>query len=304
MRRTPLPAELEQRAFTVSEAKQLGVGQSRLYDDHLSRPTHGVRTTSEPSTVSELAEATATGLPDDVVFSRRTAAEIHRLRLPERPTTDDDLDVMRETNRARIRRRGCTHHKGLELRETTEVDGIRVTDLVDTWCDLAAEMSIEDLVVMGDSIANRLGSVDQLHESLARRRIRDADRLRRAARWVRLGSASHMESRVRLAIVWAGLPEPELNVTLDDEIGGWIGDGDMVWRKKRVVVEYQGKDHFTPERGPADIDRRDNAAASGWTYIEIVAATHYKKAKRHKFLVTLAEALGCAVDVDASWQQR
>ncbi|UFU07621.1 hypothetical protein [Ruania halotolerans] len=304
MRRQPLPPVLAGRAFRVREARGLGMGQSRLYDTTMSRPTHGVRAAEAPATVPDLARATAVGLPDDVTFSGLTAATIHRLRLPRSPSVDDNLEVMRDTTKARIRRAGCVHHKGLEHRRVTVVNGLRVTDLVDTWCDLAARMSIEDLVVVGDSVANRFGSVEPLLEGLRRPRIRYADRLHRAARWIRVGSRSHMESRVRLAIVWSGLPEPELNVALDDDVGGWIGDGDLVWKSKRVVVEYQGKEHFTPSRGPMDIARREWAEANRWTYIEIVADDYYKPARRFDFLAKLARSLDQPVDADASWRQR
>ncbi|UFU02162.1 hypothetical protein LQF12_11660 [Ruania suaedae] len=304
MQRAPLPPDLAARPFLVREARRRGVGQSRLYDSGLYRPTHGVRTVREPASVVELARATAHALPDDAAFSGVTAAEIHQLRLPVRPELTDDLEVMRETDRARVRRRGCAHQKGLELREVVVVAGVRVTGLVDTWCDLASRMSIIDLVVLGDSIANRLGSLDPLLERVSRRRAREIGRVRRAARWVRVGSRSHMESRVRLAVAWARLPDPELNVALDDVIGGWIGEGDLVWQDRRVVVEYQGKDHFTPDRGPADITRRAAAEANGWTYIEIVAADYYNSARRHQFLTRLGHALGCRVDTDDSYRER
>lgn len=304
MRRMPLPVDFAGRPFRVRDARSQGIGEARLYNAGLARPTHGVRIEKPARSVTELAQATAVALPPDAAFSGVTAAAIHRLRLPNDPSVDDDLEVMRDSSRARIRRRGCMHRKGLQYRRTARVDGLHVTDPVDTWYDLAPGMTIEDLVVIGDSVAERLDDVQALHDRLEARRVTDIKKLRRALRWVRLGSRSHMESRGRLAIVWSGLPEPELNVDLKDVIGGWIGCGDMVWESRRVVVEYQGQDHFTPRQGPKDIARRSLALENGWTYLEMVAGDFYSPARRHGFLTRLAECLGRPVDTQASWRPR
>ena len=41
-------------------------------------------------------------------------------------------------------------------------------------------------------------------------------------------------------VMRAGLPEPLLNEDVVSHSGLWLGCGDLVWLKQRVVGEYQG----------------------------------------------------------------
>jgi hypothetical protein len=49
-----------------------------------------------------------------------------------------------------------------------------------------------------------------------------------------------METRSRLMFVDAGFPAPRVNDIVRHRHGGWLLEGDLVWRDKRVVGEYQG----------------------------------------------------------------
>ncbi len=82
-----------------------------------------------------------------------------------------------------------------------------------------------------------------------------------------------MESRVRLGLLRARLPEPELNVAVTDADGQWLAEGDFVWRWARVVAEYDGVHHADPEHCRRDARRRRSIEAGGWTYVQLTAAT-------------------------------
>ena len=86
--------------------------------------------------LDQRAAAFALALPDDVAFSHTTAARLWRIPLPRALEDDDDLHVMRETRRPRIERVGCVSHRGSERRRIVLLDGLRITSLADTWCDL------------------------------------------------------------------------------------------------------------------------------------------------------------------------
>lgn len=96
-------------------------------------------------------------------------------------------------------------------------------------------------------------------------------RAREAITLIRPRSWSPMETVARLAIVRAGLPEPELNGEVKDAAGTWIATVDMVWREQRVIVEYDGAHHDGPEQRRRDITRRRQLRSEGWTVIEIAA---------------------------------
>lgn len=112
-------------------------------------------------------------------------------------------------------RRGVIAHRGLGAREVVTVRGVPVTGLAQTWLDLAPFVALDDLVVTGDAVARRLAGTDPLHALLARS-TKGVRRARSALAWVRTGSASPMETRARVLVGRAGLPEPELNVEIHD----------------------------------------------------------------------------------------
>jgi hypothetical protein len=146
-----LPPELTGVPFGVADARDSGMPRWRLRDRALHVPTRSVRSVGVPSTPVERAAAFRVALPDDAVFSHVTACQLWRVSLPRQLEAQRDLDVMRATSRAQVRRSGCIGHRGLELRETATASGLRVTGLADTWVDLgevaARGLTLDDLVV-------------------------------------------------------------------------------------------------------------------------------------------------------------
>ena len=174
-----------------------------------------VPSASAASLVSHV-RAFALALPDDVAFSHVTAARLLELPTPHPWHPTEQLHVMRRSDRPPIERRGTVPHRGLERRSTVLVDGLLLTDPVDTWCDLASLLPLDDLVAAGDALlAERHGlRPKDLARAVADRRGRGVRPLRQALALVRVGSASPWESKARVAFSLWGLPEPELNVDL------------------------------------------------------------------------------------------
>jgi hypothetical protein len=92
--------------------------------------------------------------------------------------------------------------------------------------------------------------------------------------------------------VHAGFPEPEVNVTVHDDHGGWLGEGDLVWRERRVVVEYQGEYHADRAQRSKDSDRVASFAAAAWTVHEMWAEDCRAGMRQVKFLRRVATSLG------------
>ena len=81
---------------------------------------------------------------------------------------------------------------------------------------------------------------------------------RRAACLVRDGVDSPMETRLRLLLVLAGLPEPTVNVIVRGREGEWLRRFDLCYTVLRLVVEYDGRQHAEDTRQwVTDIDRRE-----------------------------------------------
>jgi hypothetical protein len=73
---------------------------------------------------------------------------------------------------------------------------------------------------------------------------------------MRDGVDSPMETRLRLLIVFAGMPEPTVNVIVRGEDGSWRMRFDLCCLDQRLIVEYDGRKH-------ADSTEQWNATSTG-----------------------------------------
>ncbi|MFB2597247.1 endonuclease domain-containing protein [Herbiconiux sp. P17] len=94
---------------------------------------------------------------------------------------------------------------------------------------------------------------------------------------MREGAESRPESHLRLLLVGAGLPEPELNQEIFDSAGRWVARVDMVYRSERVIVEYDGDHHRTdPVQYEKDLRRVETLRDNGWTVIHVRKSGLYR----------------------------
>ena len=84
-----------------------------------------------------------------------------------------------------------------------------------------------------------------------------------------MGSDSPQESLLRLAIVRAGLPEPELNVPIIDDAGARHHEPDLSYREYRIGIEYEGELHGDEGQIVRDIARSEKYTALGWTEVRV-----------------------------------
>lgn len=81
------------------------------------------------------------------------------------------------------------------------------------------------------------------------------------------------ESRLRLVIVRAGLPEPVIGHTVFFQ-GFFVGTPDLAFVREKVALDYDGKIHREDERVYADdIERRQLFADAEWRYITVAKDT-------------------------------
>jgi very-short-patch-repair endonuclease len=157
-----------------------------------------------------------------------------------------------------------------------------VVAAVDTWCQLASILSLDELVIMGDGLVRRQGPVAtlaQLTDAVGRfAGAPGCGTLRKAVALVRPRTDSPQETRLRLLIRAAGLPEPVVNHPILDRFGNFIAYGDLAYPREKVLVEYDGAHHFaSPEQGLNDVDRLEPIMAEGWRVIRVT--------KKHLFEV-------------------
>jgi len=79
---------------------------------------------------------------------------------------------------------------------------------------------------------------------------------------------SPLETRGRLRCVDAGIGPDDLQVSLTDGRGTFIGRVDLYWRHQRLVAEADGAEfHDQPEALYRDRERQNDLMAAGFTVI-------------------------------------
>ncbi len=286
--RQPLPIGLGPNPFTVAEARAVGLGQGRLRGRDLQRPFRGVRV---PRGSDELVEgclplpiraaSLLIALPDGAFLSHLTAAELWPLPLP-RWREGEAIHVSLRSPARAPRRPGVVGHHVHDPRTTAVVRaGLPMVDPATLFCQLAPILRLDDLVAVGDALVlepvyqdwnddRPWVPLEHLSERVDLFRGRGKVSARTAARLIRPGAESRPETLLRLAIVRAGLPEPEVNVNIHDAEGRFLGRADLVYRRWRVIVEYDGDQHRTDTRQfDRDVLRLEGFATAGWTVVRV-----------------------------------
>lgn len=289
---------------TSETAAALGATGTRGRGRGVAVPSRGLRQRrGDSATGLQWAVAHAQQDPG-LVVSHITAAELWGIWLPRRLEGAAHLTRLRGPRAAeggvvgtRPRRPGVRGH--LQSIPDDHVHVVhdehgdwRVTDAVWTWAELGGcGLGLEELVIAGDALLRRadgprgeavvgkghpLSCVTDLRAVLeARGRLRGKRLLTEALELVRSGSDSPTESRLRLRLVEAGFPEPELNgrVLLGVEPDGWedwSGPKDLLWRRWRIAVEYEGAHHLElADQYRRDMRRDEAMRERGWIVLRV-----------------------------------
>lgn len=74
-----------------------------------------------------------------------------------------------------------------------------------------------------------------------------------------------MESRLRLVLRRAGLPQPVLQHCVYDAYGLFVARLDLAYLPQRLGIEYDGGCHFDPHSVRKDLRRQNALRAVGWS---------------------------------------
>jgi hypothetical protein len=261
--------------FSLDDGRRAGYSEGELRSGRWSRPFAGVRSFDEPQTVVELAHAYEAKMSPDEFFSHPTSGVLHGVWLPLALQTRMLLHVSVPPHVRPPRDRLVKGHLLIERPGLVQTrNGLRVASAVETWCQLATVLGLEDLIIAGESLLaknrrDRLPLWTLTVAVQAGNRPRQA-LLNRALPQLRPGSRSAKETELRRLLVAAGLPEPEINGDIFDADGAWIAECDLVYRLFMVVIEYEGAQHFETRQGRKDVRKYELLRALGWTVIRVM----------------------------------
>lgn len=306
---TPLPPCLPYPVFTAEEARLAGVPGWRLRAQDLEQrefglyAKRGVPVTEaaivaaycrlDPSTFATgLTAARILGLPlrgklgEEVTTPPKSASIYMRGSGGRRRRRNDRIDGRIHLATTGVRRRDTALIRWSQLvvgdgQVMRTPSGLGVTSRLRTFQDLAAVLSHEGLVPIGDHLVRlpreRFEHRTDPFVSLADLRAaadgfsgRGAVAFRKAVARVRISSDSPAETALRLAFVDAGMPEPVVNQPAVVD-GVSLGEPDMYWPGLKVMVEHEGPSHLTKEQQARDIDRTERRTRAGCIEVRTVA---------------------------------
>jgi hypothetical protein len=259
------------RPFTREQALAAGVTDAQLRGRAFVRLYRNVYLArGEPAALDVRARAALLVAPSTAVVSHHTAALMWGGVVPESSAVH--ITISRAQS---FQTGGVRTHESDRVREVTFRRGVRITTPEQTFVDLGASLDLVQLVVLGDRLVKR-------ERTTPSRLIRSADDWRghhrelvcRAARLVRAGVDSPPESRLRMLVVLAGLPEPTVNhIIRDSHTGAWLRRFELAYRELLIAIEYEGRQHREDDEvWAADIERREELDRDSWRVVQVISS--------------------------------
>ena len=235
------------KPFSRADARAAGIGLKSLLSNRFHKVFYDCYVASTVPLTTRLRAEAALGIsPPGSYVSHATAARIWGGIIPD----TSDVHVTVPTTAGRSARQGVKAHAGVIGAAVSRFRQLPITTPQQTFLDLAAAgMDLVALVVLGDSLikASRM-SAEGLRDAALAWHGRGAKLARRAARFVRDGVDSAMETRLRMLLVLAGLPAPEVNFILHHPDGSWWMRFDMCYPALKLIIEYDGRQHAEDSR--------------------------------------------------------
>lgn len=282
-RRRPLPEALQSAPFTLAGAHRCGVDARRLTYDDVVQLGGGVHASAElvERTPPErrhhlIARALAAEMPQ-VWISDSTAAQMRGLVLPRRLAAERRVHLSQPPSPGtRIQRNGVVgHRRAVRQKDVVTREGAAISSAARNWLELAEACTHRDLVILGDQLVRRpypeseqrtepWATLEELAEVVtATRRVRGRRTALAALADIRVGADSPAETLLRLAIVDAGLPEPQLQVPAIPT-SPLSPAADLGYPEWKIALQYEGATHYSPEQHRRDQERDNVFRAHGW----------------------------------------
>lgn len=221
-----------------------------------------------------MAHAAMLVLPASAWLSHSTSASVQGLPVPVDPRLY--ACVPKPADR---RLTGTLVVKVRRQRPRTRlVDGLAASTGTDLFCELGELLGLVDLVVAGDAMVRaKMVSPRELVRAAREVRGGHGPLVGRAAGLVRDRVDSPMETRLRLLIVLAGLPEPRVNLEIRD--GAFRTRVDLCYPELRLVIEYDGQQHRAEDLDQWDRDNERGGwfTDNDWELLPVISRGIYRR---------------------------
>ena len=274
---TALPATLASGPFTLTDATAEGVPRNRLLRPDVAHVSRGLYRPAGWDFELEAAARALSAATPSAWISHVTAARIRSSCLPPWLADSTELHLSKPRSLPSVRRQGVVGHTVTAADgEVESVDGIRISTRPRTWLDMARVVPLKDLICLGDELIRLprpefegrdtpFATLEELRAMTDRHKnLQGIVRAREALELMRVGADSGPETLLRLAMLDAGIPEPQLQLRLRAADPS-SPSADLGYRHRRVAIQYDGGHHLAPRQRLSD-RRRDKAfEAAGWT---------------------------------------
>jgi very-short-patch-repair endonuclease len=264
------------RPFTYAQGRAAGLTVGELRGRGYRRIRHGVYIHAKAAERPfERVEAALLLHPEGAYASHTSAARVYRLPVPDR-LSDEHVTVFHKPDRRSPR--GVCPHLAPPSGSMVLLHGIRVSAPEQVFLEMASLVNLVELVVIGDALV-RQGRVspEQLMAAASAYRGRGAVLARRAASFVRRDVDSPMETRLRMLIVLAGLPEPQVNFKIYYPDGRVRYRLDLSYPALKLAIEYDGRQHADdPRQWQGDTERDAWFDRAHWLKIRVLSPGIYR----------------------------
>jgi hypothetical protein len=258
------------RPFSRAQARAAGIRLREILGPEFHRILYDsyVSATVPITTRLRARAALDISVPGSYI-SHQTAAELWGGLVP----ACSDVHVTVPGEAPRTRRQGIKAHSTRGSTKTSTLQGLAIASPTQTFLDLACSLDLVELVVLGDSLvkAKRVTPED-LVAAASEWVGNGVVRARRAARFARKGVDSPKETRLRMLLVLAGLPEPTVNVIIRNPDGSWRMRFDLSYPGLKLIIEYDGRQHAENSgQWRRDLSRREELDGLGWRLIVVTS---------------------------------
>ncbi|WP_246957087.1 DUF559 domain-containing protein [Brachybacterium sp. Marseille-Q7125] len=258
------------------------VTSRRLASEEFVRVLPGFYTSrASPAPLRNIALTATEKVVPGAVVSGVTAAELLGLPLPRTLTWAGGVELHLDVSPSQRRRsaRGLRIHVREGIRPHRLRSGVWSAEPCQVLMDLAALLPHDDLVACIDALGSLRREELRIPVESIRARAqwltgRGVVAVRRAAQEARDAVDSPRETRTRLLVHRAGLPEPEINVPVHCPVTGIRYSLDLAYPQARIAIEYDGEVHFALEQARHDRRKDEVLHEQGWKIYRLTVQDH------------------------------